>query len=310
MLTATGITKSFGAHRVLRGVDLTVGPGQVVGLMGVNGAGKTTLVSVLAGLLRPDSGSVEVEGVDALRHRRAAARHIGIAPQALGIYPTLTVRENLECFAGLAGLAGARARRRIDEVAQLLGLEAELARPAGQLSGGQQRRLHAGMAILHRPEVLFLDEPTVGSDVQSRVAILGIVSQMAQQGTGVVYTTHYPAELEQLGADIAVLDGGRIVVRGSVHDVVGRWASSSLTLRFRGEVPELEGWVRHDDALVPVGDVPDPTAALAGALATLGSRASGLVDVQIVRPSLEAAYLAITGTRTLEQEEAGDVAIA
>ena len=117
----------------------------------------------MAGLERPDAGSVQVAGVDALRHHRAAASHLGIAPQTLGIYPTLTVRENLACFAGLAGLTGRAARTRVQDVAALMGLPEALNRPAGQLSGGQQRRLHTGMAILHRPEILFLDEPTVGS---------------------------------------------------------------------------------------------------------------------------------------------------
>lgn len=163
MLTAENIRKSFGDHRVLTGVDLSVSAGQVIGLMGVNGAGKTTLISILAGLERPDAGSVQVAGVDALRHHRAAASHLGIAPQTLGIYPTLTVRENLACFAGLAGLTGRTARTRVQDVAALMGLPEALNRPAGQLSGGQQRRLHTGMAILHRPEILFLDEPTVGS---------------------------------------------------------------------------------------------------------------------------------------------------
>jgi ABC-2 type transport system ATP-binding protein len=310
MLTAKNITKSFGRHQVLSGVDLTAEPGQIVGLLGVNGAGKTTLISILAGLDHPDSGSVTIAGIDALRHRRAAARHIGIAPQALGIYPTLTVRENLGCFAGLAGLAGRQAQQRIEEVACLLGLSEALTRSAGQLSGGQQRRLHTGMAILHRPEILFLDEPTVGSDVQSRTAILDIVADMAAHGTGVVYTTHYPAELERLDADIAVLDAGKITVRGSVQNVVDQWASSSVALRFHGVVPELDGWVEKDGALVPFGPVADPAAALAGALSAFGERAAGLWDLQIVRPSLESAYLAITGARTVESEELSHVVTA
>ena len=313
VLSVAGVRKSFGPRQVLKGVDLCVRRGRILGLMGVNGAGKTTLLSVIAGLRRPDAGRVRIAGVDVSRDRTAAARHIGMAPQALGIYPTLTVRENLECFAGLSGLFGRHARERVAEVAELLGLSEALAQLAGRLSGGQQRRLHTGMAMLHRPDLLLLDEPTVGADVLSRAALLNVVAGMAESGSAVIYTTHYPAELEQLNADIAVLDGGRITVEGDVSTVVRTCASPSVTLRFHGPVPTLDGWARRDQALVPELPVTDPAATVADALKALGHHADGLEDVDIVRPSLESAYLKITGStghNAQTDQEACDVAVA
>ncbi|CEG86169.1 ABC transporter ATP-binding protein [Propionibacterium freudenreichii] len=310
MLVAKGIIKLYGNLKVLRGVDLSVERGQILGLMGVNGAGKTTLISILAGLTRPDAGDVHIGGVDLLRHRRQAARHIGVAPQALGIYPTLTVQENLDCFAGLAGYSGRKARSRTAEIARLMGLQDLLDRPAGHLSGGQQRRLHTGMALLGHPDVLFLDEPTVGSDVQSREVLLSIVTHMANEGTAVIYTTHYPAELEQLDATINVLVNGRITVTGSVQEVTGQWASSSIFLHFRGKTPEVDGWKEDRGGLVPIRPVSDPGQMLGQTLSTLGAAAGGLDDVRITRPSLEAAYLAITGDHALAEKEASDVVAA
>jgi ABC-2 type transport system ATP-binding protein len=295
MLDIRQLGKSYGQRRVLDGVDLTAAPGQIVGLLGANGAGKTTLISIVTGLRRADGGSVSVGGVDALRHPRRAARLIGLAPQELGLYPTLTTGENLEFFARLAGLRGAEAHGRAVEVAERLGLTDQLKQKGAELSGGQKRRLHTGMAVLHRPALLFLDEPTVGADVQSRAGILDLVRELAADGAAVVYTTHYLTELEQLGADIAVLHAGRVAVRAPLAQILARYATASVALHFAGPPPVLPGWQVLDDSLVPVVPVDDPAGAAARALAELGSRAATLTEVALTPASLESAYLAITG---------------
>jgi ABC-2 type transport system ATP-binding protein len=307
MLRVSGVTKAYGEQPVLRGVDLEVAPGQILGLVGANGAGKTTLISIVSGLRRCDAGRVTVAGIDALAHPKQAAGSIGLAPQELGIYPTLTVRENLYDFARLAGVGGRASRARTAEVAELLGLTDQLRLRADQLSGGQKRRLHTAMAILHRPRLLVLDEPTVGADVASRAGILEIVREMAVAGTAVLYTTHYLTELEQLDAEIAVLDSGVIGVRGSCREVVERWATASVALRFAGPAPALEGWIAAGPRLTPTRAVADPGATAAAALVALGSRVSDLVGVDVTRPSLEAAYLAITG-HLFSEEADGDLA--
>jgi ABC-2 type transport system ATP-binding protein len=307
MLRVDGVTKAYGEHPVLRGVDLDVAAGQILGLVGANCAGKTTLISIITGLRRCDGGSVAVGGVDALAHPKRAAGSLGLAPQELGIYPTLTARENLYDFARLAGMSSRAARTRTAEVAELLGLTEQLGLRGDQLSGGQKRRLHTAMAILHRPRLLLLDEPTVGADVTSRAGILEIVRATAAAGTAVLYTTHYLTELEQLDAEIAVLDGGVVAVRGSCREVILRWGTASVALRFSGPAPELVGWTADGSRLAPGQPVADPGAAAAAALVALGPQVTHLVGVDVTRPSLESAYLAITG-RAFSEEAESDLA--
>jgi ABC-2 type transport system ATP-binding protein len=306
VLQVKGLMKSYGSHRVLKGVDLTAEPGQIVGLLGANGAGKTTLVSIVTGLITADGGEVLIDGVDALHNRRRVAPKIGLAPQELGFYPTLTVAGNLRFFARLAGLRGAEVGRRVTEVAELLGLTEKLPQKADSLSGGQKRRLHTGMAVLHRPELMFLDEPTVGADVRSRGEILRIVREMAEQGAAVVYTTHYLTELEELDAYIAILHEGEIIARGPLHEIINRYATASAALRFNGPVPTLRGWRADGNALVPVGSLKNPGAAAADALSALGDEVHTLTGVEITNPSLESAYLNVTG-RPLHLEEDRDL---
>jgi len=182
--------KSYGATVALAGVDLRVEPGTILGLLGPNGAGKTSLVSIVAGLRRPDRGRVEVCGIDAVRSPRQVRAQLGIAPQDTGVYLTLPVRDNLRFFAGLAGMRRAEAAARIDEVAAALGLESLLDRRASQLSGGERRRVHTAIALLHRPALVLLDEPTTGADVRTRAQILELVAELARAGSAVVYSTH------------------------------------------------------------------------------------------------------------------------
>ncbi|MDP9841723.1 ABC transporter ATP-binding protein [Streptosporangium lutulentum] len=310
MLEITGLEKRYGDKGVLRGVDLTVLPGQVLGLLGANGAGKTTLVSIAAGLRSADGGTVKVAGIDVARHPGQAQTHMGIAPQELGIYPTLTVAANISLFAQLAGLKGQAAQARVEEVAHLLGLHDRLGTKAEVLSGGQKRRLHTGMAIVHRPDVLFLDEPTVGADVQSRTGILEVVRELAASGSAIVYTTHYLTELEQLGADIAVLHEGRIVAGGTIDELVQRYATSSVLLRFEGEAPAAPSpaWQSEGQTLVSTLAAANPGPAIAQVLAELGPDANRLNGIDLQRASLESAYVAITGG--FPQKEALDVVAA
>jgi ABC-2 type transport system ATP-binding protein len=305
-LLVAGLRKSYGTTIALAGVDLRVEPGTVLGLLGPNGAGKTSLVSIVAGLRRPDAGRVEVCGIDVSRAPREARAVLGIAPQDTGVYVTLKVRDNLRYFAGLAGLRRAEAAARIDEIAAALGLEALLDRRASQLSGGERRRLHTAIALLHRPRLVLLDEPTTGADVQTRTQILALVRDLARAGSAVVYSTHYLPEIETLGAGVAFLDRGRIVARGSLSELVQRHGSSALELTFEGAVPpaaRLAGSVVDGSSVrIPT---PDPAARAAQLLPALGADASALRSIEVVRPSLESVYLAVTGRRyTSEPAEA------
>ena len=297
MLRIEGLKKSYGKLRVLEDVDLHVAPGEVCGLIGPNGAGKTTLVSIVTGLRDADAGSVCVAGLEAVpssnANRKAIRRIVGCAPQELGLYPTISVRENMEFFGLWNGVRGRALHARIDEVSDALDRADLLDRRAGDLSGGQKRRLHTGLAMLHAPRLLFLDEPTVGADVVARMKLLEAVKKIAADGCAVVYATHYLAEIESLGASVAVLEAGRIRERGPLAEVVARHGQSRAELEFKGEAPLLNGWQQKGSRLWAM--TADPASATAAAIAKLNGDAARLRGVRIVPASLESAYLSITG---------------
>ena len=290
-MDARGIRKSYGTHEVLRGVDLRVEAGQVLGLLGRNGAGKSTLITILCGLRRADSGTASICG-----HSPAsaeAARSIGYAPQELGIYPDLSVAQNLAAFGELHGLGRREATSRAGEVMDLLGLTEKRGQRASHLSGGQQRRLHAGMAIMHRPRLVFMDEPTVGADVEARSQILCAVRQLADEGAAVVYTSHYHAEFEELGSDIAILNEGSIVASGTLEEIVSHHARAEVTLEFDRPIPSIDGWSADDRRLQLIGDEADPGSRIGEALASPTLQGARLTDVRIMQASLHNAYLQI-----------------
>jgi ABC-2 type transport system ATP-binding protein len=216
MLEAVEVTKSFGPHRALGGFSLHIAPGEIVGLIGHNGAGKTTFTHVVAGLLQPDSGVVRVGG----RTPEAARDLLGFAPQELALYPDVTVLGTLRLFGGLAGLRRKALAAAIDETVAALQLGDFLHRRVGVLSGGQQRRAQAATAMLHRPALLLLDEPTAGVDPETRQGLLDAVKARAAEGAAVLYTTHYLPELEVLGATIAMAKNGRVVARGTADELL------------------------------------------------------------------------------------------
>lgn len=211
MLEAFDLTKRYGSISALDGFSLQVAAGEIVGLVGHNGAGKTTFVEIVSGLVRPDSGYVKIDG----KSPADARGRVGVTPQHLGLYPSITVREHLQLFGRLAGLRPAALASSIDELTVALRLTEILDRRTGALSGGQQRRTQAATALVHRPALLLLDEPTAGADLETRQAMLDIVKQRASDGAAVVYTTHYLPELTELKATIAVIRGGRIIARGT-----------------------------------------------------------------------------------------------
>ena len=299
-LRARGVRKVYDQVVALDGVDLDIARGEIVGLLGHNGAGKTTLVSIVAGLREPQAGSVAVAGVDTARDPVTARRRLGLAPQETGVYPDVSVRDNLRVFGALAGLAGRKLRAAIDEAAEVFGLGPLMGRPAGELSGGQRRRVHTAAAVLHRPPLLLLDEPTVGADVTTRDALLDLVRELARDGAGVCYSTHYLPEVETLDATVAVLHEGRLLARGSVPELVAAHATSAVELSFDGPPPPLpNAQVDGEVARVPA---PAPAQAAAELLGALPSEAvARLRSVELVRDDLESAYRNLTRHALLEE---------
>lgn len=269
MLEAAEVTKSYGEVRALNGFTLSVAAGEIVGLVGHNGAGKSTFVEIVSGLIRPDGGSVTIGGRDPGRARS----DVGVCPQHIALYRPVTVREHLKLFGGLAGLRRAALREETDRLVAALRLAEFCDRPVGVLSGGQQRRAQAAVALIHRPVLLLMDEPTAGADPETRQALLEVIRARADEGAAVVYTTHYLPELTELDATLAVARAGRVIARGT---------SAELLDKLPGEVR-----VTFADEREVCVSTDDPTGTLVDLLAR-ADRPVTAVDVR--KPSLDDLY--------------------
>jgi ABC-2 type transport system ATP-binding protein len=209
-----------GAQAAVADLSLSIPEGAVFGLLGPNGAGKTTTIAMLSNLLRPAGGSLRVCGVDLLREPRKVRRQIGLVPQDVALYPALTARENLRYFGRLFGMGGRDLDRRVEECLDLVGLRDHGDRRIETYSGGMKRRANLAAGIVHRPRLLFLDEPTVGIDPQSRSTILENLSRLQKEGMTLIYTTHYMEEAQQLCSRLAIIDSGRVIAEGLPEELI------------------------------------------------------------------------------------------
>ena len=299
------VVHQFGKVRALDGVSLDVRPGIVHGLLGPNGAGKTTLIRVLATLLRPASGTVEVAGVDVLADPTAARARIGLAGQFAAVDAYLTGRENVEMVGRLYGLSGRDARARADDVLERIGLAADADRRVSTYSGGMRRRLDLAASLVGRPQVMFLDEPTTGIDPRSRMEVWELIVDLVAQGTTVLLTTQYLEEADRLADRIAVIDQGRIVTEGTADELKERVASAVLEIRpapedqerTRAILAEVVGEVPTTDPSGTVLRMPahDGTATLVAAVRALDGAGIAPEDVTLQRPSLDDVFLTVTG---------------
>ncbi len=306
LLIAEDLHKRYGTVVAVDGVSLTLQPGQVLGLLGPNGAGKSTTIAMLSGLRTPDQGRVLVAGQPLQPTSRALKARLGLVPQELALYPDLTGRENLRFFGRIYGLRGRALEARVAEVLAQVGLAPYADRLARTYSGGMQRRLNFAAGLLHRPQVLFLDEPTVGVDPQSRNAIYDLVTDLAAQGTAILYTTHYMEEAQRLCQRVAIMDAGRIIAEGAPQDLVERLGGGLLRLRVDPEhtatlvrlaraLPQVRG-VHRQDGMVLV-EAAHPQATLLRLLQQVQQTDLHLRHLEILEANLEAVFLALTGKR-------------
>jgi len=204
----------------IKGISLDIHQGEIFGLLGPNGAGKTTTISILCGLFNPSRGSARIDGMDILSNHNAIKKIIGVVPQDVALYPTLTAWENLTFFGNMYGLRGRRLKEKIAEGFSVFGLEKHADKKISNCSGGIKRRVNLIAGLLHDPKVIFLDEPTVGIDVQSRVVILDYLNELNRKGTTVIYTSHYMEEAEKLCSRVAIIDRGNIISMGNPRELV------------------------------------------------------------------------------------------
>jgi ABC-2 type transport system ATP-binding protein len=311
-IEVSGLVKCFGSVRALDEIDLLAAQGQVLGLLGPNGAGKTTLVRVLATLLRPDAGSAHVLGLD-VQHQAAQLRErIGLAGQYAAVDENLTGLENLTMVGRLYGERRRSARARGRELLERFELTDAEARPAKTYSGGMRRRLDLAAALVARPPVLFLDEPTTGLDPRSRLGLWGVIEGLVAEGTTALLTTQYLDEADRLADAIAVIDHGRLIAEGTSDQLKDRLGGERLEVR-------LDGGADHEvavRALAAMSDEPPTVAdgvvklavrersgAIVEAVQRLVDAGVGVDDLDLRRPTLDDVFLALTGHAAEERAE-------
>jgi linearmycin/streptolysin S transport system ATP-binding protein len=296
--------KSFGDFQAVQGATFSARAGEVLSLLGPNGAGKSTTISMLSGLLAPTDGDACIMGFSVTKQPELAKASLGVVPQDIALYPDLSARENLVFWGKMYGLRGAALKARVDEVLEIIGLTDRQKDHVGKFSGGMKRRVNIGAALLHKPAVVIMDEPTVGIDPQSRRHILDNVKELNQQGMTVLYTTHYMEEAAELSHHIAIMDKGKVIAYGTHDDLikmVGEQTRIDVTLTVEAE-KLLDAWrategVARIDALdgkvtVLVDDSNRVLPRLFDAASKHGAR---ITSVDIQEPNLETVFLHLTG---------------
>ncbi|MBL8801480.1 MAG: ABC transporter ATP-binding protein [Planctomycetes bacterium] len=307
------LTKRYGDAVAVDDLSLCAKPGEITGLLGPNGAGKSSTIACVSGLRAPDAGRVRVLGHDVHHERRRALEQLGVVPQELALYDELSARENLEYWGAAYGLRGRVLRERAAAVLEQLGLAERADERITSFSGGMQRRLNFGCALLHTPRVLVLDEPTVGVDPQSRVRLLELVRQAADAGAAVLYTTHQMQEAEELCDRLAIVDHGKLIAFGTLPELQSRLGGRDiLGLSGRFDPPSaraaLEGLretlgdfaLNTLDAHALQLAVRDGARVLAQVLAALEAAGNEVREASLRQPSLESLFLALTGKELRE----------
>jgi ABC-2 type transport system ATP-binding protein len=312
-----GLTKSFGEVRALRGIDLAVPRGTVLGLLGPNGAGKTTAVRILTTLLRPDGGRALVEGYDVVRQAAAVRRSIGLSGQSAAIQEELTGRENLEIVGRLYHLSWPEARSRAIELLERFDLADAADRTTKTYSGGMQRRLDLAASLVGDPKVLFLDEPTTGLDPRSRLGMWDIIRSLVAAGTTLLLTTQYLDEADELADEIVVIDHGLVIAAGTSEELKGRVGGDVLefTVPDRNRladaaeaiarIGEGEPHADKETGVINVGVGGRGSEALIEAVRGLDSVGVQIQGLSLRRPSLDDVFLALTGHAAEEDGEPG-----
>lgn len=299
------LKKSFGGKPVVKGVSFSVDKGEAFGLLGPNGAGKSTTISMICGLLKIDGGDVRVNGLSIKKDPMAVKRKIGIVPQDIALYPTMTAKENLVFWGKMYGLKGREAKAKADRVLADVGLSDRANDKIETFSGGMKRRINIGAVLMHDPELLIMDEPTVGIDPQSRNHILETVKRLNEQGMTVIYTSHYMEEVEFLCERIAIIDHGEVIALGTKTELCNRLAGGTV-IQLKVD-PIKERFIQRLKTMEAVANVKiveedrievfvtRADAALSQIVALSLEHRVQLLSLNVKEPNLEALFLQLTG---------------
>ena len=311
IVEANNLVKQYAGspEPAVRGVSFAIQQGEIFGFLGPNGAGKTTTISMLSCLLKPTEGSATVAGFYLIRQSSEVKRRIGLVPQDLALYPTLSARDNLSFFGRIYGLKSSNLRQRVDDALKMVGLSDRAGDAVETFSGGMKRRVNIAAGLLHRPEVLFLDEPTVGVDPQSRNFIFENVESLNQEGLTVLYTTHYMEEAQRLCDRVAIIDQGQIIALDTPKALITSLGGGIIHLGVPPEIPEsliteverLPGVqsVAHTDGKLEI-TAQHAQQALISVIKVFNDADISITSLEILEPNLETVFLHLTGKRLRE----------
>lgn len=304
MLKVVNLYKEFGNTKAVEGVSFEVKKGQVFGLLGPNGAGKSTTISIISTLMNPTSGDVLFEEKSILSDSKNIRQKLGVVPQDIALYPTLTGYENLNFWGSIYGLKGSDLKKRVNEVSDIIGLNGRMKDKVEKYSGGMKRRLNIGAALLHNPELLIMDEPTVGIDPQSRNHILDTVLELNKQGMTIIYTSHYMEEVEYLCNELCIMDEGKIIASGTQQEMVEQIKEKTqINIKLNKIDEDVLNTLKKIDGVFD-GKIMEDSIALFGSNADViladiigkVSQNGWLIEtIDVKKPNLEAVFLHLTG---------------
>lgn len=304
LIKIENLTKKYGTNTAVDKISFNIKKGELFGLLGPNGAGKSTTISMLSGLLKPTEGSIFIKGEDTIESPMKAKKVIGLVPQDIALYPTLTARENLVFWGRMYDLSKKLLKERIEEVLNIVGLEDRKNEAIKNYSGGMKRRINIAAALLHRPEILIMDEPTVGIDPQSRNHILETVKKLNSEGITIIYTSHYMEEVEFLCTRIGIIDHGRIIAMGDKDDLKKSVINqdkieitlSSVTPTVIQKIKALDSvtGVTEDGGRVTIYSQ-DGTGLIANILLEIAKLKIKILSLNVEEPNLETVFLNLTG---------------
>ncbi|UJL47653.1 ABC transporter ATP-binding protein [Virgibacillus sp. NKC19-16] len=307
----SNIVKRYGSSRVLDHVDIVIEDGEILGLLGPNGAGKTTLIHALAGLIKIDSGDISVFDKKLQRNLSSIKSKIGLVTQEVTVFEDLTAKENLEFFGGIYGLRGAELKKRVQDTLSFVGLTERAKQLPTKFSGGMKRRLNIACALVHQPKLLIMDEPTVGIDPQSRNHILESIRKLQQQGTTILYTTHYIEEVQSIASRVVVMDQGHVIAEGTVDELVENIQyEEKVQLEVEEGPEELVEQLEKINGVKQVIRDGDQFTLISQAgsgnldrVLTVAKSSGGVKSINVEKPTLEDVFLTLTGKTLRDRED-------